>query len=476
MRVRTVIHLLGQLTTIIGISMILPLLWAIYYGEPVLPLLIPMLLAGGIGILLNFLVKPKGEVRQREAFAVVSIGWLIATLFGLLPYLLSSTLTSFADAFFETMSGFTTTGASVLTNIEAVDKSILMWRSLTHWLGGMGIMVLFIAALSQLGSGGVQMFRAEVPGPSAEKLKPRIKETAKILWLIYVIISVTEIILLWLAGMSLFEAMVHTFGTMATGGFSSRNLSIGAYGSLVHWIIIVFMFIAGANFSLYYQALKGKNLKVFWCNEEFRLYAGIVVFFSVATWVLLALWGEEMALTKAVFQVVSIITTTGYATADFDQWPGLAKGILVFLMFVGGSAGSTGGSVKVGRILLLVKNSLLELRQMVRPRAVLSLKIDNKTVSDRTVMNVTQFFFLYMALTALSTLIMLTSGVDLVTGFTSVAATLGNIGPGLALVGPAENYAFYGSGYKLFMSLLMLIGRLEIYTVLSLFIPSTWKH
>jgi len=454
----------------------LPLMWSIYYQESISPILIPMIMAILIGLLVSYFIKPRGEIRQREAFAVVSFGWLVATLIGLIPFLLSGTFNSFADAFFETMSGFTTTGASVMTDIEAVDKGILMWRSLTHWLGGMGIMALFIAALSQLGSGGMQMFRAEVPGPSTERLKPRIKETAKVLWLTYVIISLAEILLLWLAQMSFYESLIHTFGTMATGGFSSRNLSIGAYGPLIHWIIIVFMFIAGANFSLYYQALKGKSLKAFWLNEEFRLYSGIIVLSSVIIWIILLNAGEELALTKAFFQVVSITTTTGYATADFNQWSSLATGILVLLMFVGGSAGSTGGSVKVGRILILAKHSLLELRQMVRPRAVLSLKIDKRTISNRIIINVLQFFFLYALIIGLSTLIVVTSGVDLVTGFTSVAATLGNIGPGLQLVGPAENYAFYSGGYKIFMSFLMLLGRLEIYTVLTLLIPSTWRR
>jgi len=476
LRYLTVIHLLGKLISIIGVSFILPLVWSVYFKEAFSPILIPMIMAIVIGLLLSYFIKPKGEIRQREAFAVVSFGWLVATLIGLLPFLLSGTFNSFPDAFFETMSGFTTTGASVMTDIEGVDKSILMWRSLTHWLGGMGIMALFIAALSQLGSGGMQMFKAEVPGPSAEKLKPRIKETAKVLWLTYVIISVAEILILWLAQMSLYESMIHTFGTMATGGFSSRNLSIGAYSPVIHWIIIIFMFIAGANFSLYYQALKGKRLKAFWLNEEFRLYSGIIILSSVIIWIILLNAGEELALTKAFFQVISITTTTGYATADFNQWSGLAKGILVFLMFVGGSAGSTGGSVKVGRILILVKHSLLELRQLVRPRAVLSLKIDKRTISDRIIVNVLQFFFLYVLIMGLSTLIVVTAGVDLVTGFTSVAATLGNIGPGLQLVGPTENYSFYGGGYKMFMSFLMLLGRLEIFTVLTLLIPTTWRR
>jgi len=456
--------------------MVLPLGWAIYYGEDVWPIVIPMVLATATGLGVFLAVRPEGEVRQREAFALVTIGWLVATLFGLIPYLLSGTFTSFADAFFETMSGFTTTGASVLTNIEAVSRSILFWRSLTHWLGGMGIIALFIAVLSQLGSGGMQVFKAEVPGPSAEKLKPRIKETAKILWLTYVIISLLEIITLWAAGLSLYDALIHTFGTMATGGFSSRNASIGAFTPLVHWIIIVFMFFAGANFSLYYQAVKGKKLAAFWRNEEFRLYSYIILISSAFVYIVLAGTGEDYPLTKAFFQVVSITTTTGFATADFDQWSGFARGMLVFLMFVGGSAGSTGGSVKVGRILLLTKHSLVELRQLVRPRAVLSLKIDNKTVSHRIIINVFQFFVLYIFLSAGATLIILTAGVDLITAFTAVAATLGNVGPGLEMVGPARNYSFFADGYKFFFSLLMLVGRLEIYTVLTLFIPSTWKR
>lgn len=476
MRLGTVFHILGQVIIFIGVSMVGPLIWTVYFEESVLPFLLPMGVTIAIGTLLYRYVQPSGDIRQREAFAIVTFSWLGATMLGLLPYLISGTFVSFSDAFFETMSGFSTTGASVLLDIEGTSRGILFWRSLTHWLGGMGIMALFVAALSQVGTGGMQMFRAEVPGPSAEKIKPRIKETAKILWFTYLIISASQCIALKLSGLSLYEAMIHTFGTMATGGFSSRALSVGAFDTTVQWVIIFFMFLAGINFSFYYQALKGKNPLLFFFSQEFRMYLGITLIGTFVIFLILIHNSTGSSFTDAVFQTVSIITTTGYATVDFDLWPGVARGFLVLFMFIGGSAGSTAGSMKVGRHLLLLKSSLLEMRQLIRPRAVLSLKIDGKPLSSRTMVNVLQFFFLYTFITAVSFLILLTSGVDMITAFTSVAATLGNIGPGLNSIGPMENYQFYDPFYKIYMSFLMLIGRLEIYTVLTLLIPSIWKR
>lgn len=479
MNYKKVLYSLSIMLIIIGVSMILPLFWSLYYGDHDWS---AFLLASTITIAVGYAGKRagslEGDIRAKEAFMIVSLSWLLASSFGAIPFLLSGTFTSYADAFFETMSGFTTTGASVLTDIEVLPHGVLFWRSLTHWLGGMGIIVLFVAILASFGMGGLQIFRAESPGPITEKIKPRISETAKILWKTYLIFTAIETILLWILGMTLFDALCHTFGTLATGGFSTKNASVGFYSNpLIHWVITFFMFLSGANFALYYLAFRGKSLKAFWRNSEFKLYAAFIVISTVL--VSFSIAGDytslEEILRKASFQVLSIITTTGYATADFDRWALLPQALLVALMFVGGCAGSTGGSIKVGRILLLLKQSKLELKRALHPRAILNNKIDGKTVSQDVVINVAQFFFIYMVIMVMGTILMAILGLDLLSAFTSVAATLGNIGPGLGLVGPTQNYSFVPTSGKLFLSFLMLLGRLELYTVLVLLMPSFWR-
>ncbi|ATW28387.1 potassium transporter [Candidatus Formimonas warabiya] len=459
--------------------MIFPLGWSVYYREPdALAILYALAVTMVVGGLMTFFLKSRETIRQREGFAIVSLGWIFASLFGSLPYLFSGTFVSFTDAFFETMSGFTTTGASVLTNIEVLPHGILFWRSLTHWLGGMGIMVLFVALLSQLGGGGLQMFKAESPGPVAERIKPRIQETAKALWLTYVILSLLQVILLLFGGMNLFDALCHTFGTMATGGFSTKNLSIGYYPSpYIQWVITIFMFAAGANFALYYQMVK-KRTNSFWQNEEFRLYLWITlgsILFICADLALNQPSGLEKTVRDAAFQVVSIITTTGYATVDFEKWPTFSKIILLITMFIGGCSGSTGGAVKVGRILILLKHTFIEILRLIHPRSVKCLKIGDKTVPDAVVINVLQFFFLYLLIFFLGTAVMAAFGLNMIEAFSSVATTLGNVGPGFGLVGPMGNFAAIPEAGKWFLSLFMLLGRLEIFTVLVLFVPEVWK-
>lgn len=480
MNYQKIISLLGIMLMIIGISMIFPLIWSIYYGDSDwLAFLLSSIVTSLVGFLAHKATKLEGAFHNREAFIVVTFSWLLASAFGAIPYILSGVFTSYADAFFETMSGFTTTGASVLTDIESLPHGVLFWRSLTHWLGGMGIVVLFIAILSSVGTGGMQMFRAESPGPVAEKIKPRISETAKILWYTYLLFTVIETLLLWILGMPLFDALCHTFGTLATGGFSTKNTSIGYYESpLIHWVIIIFMFMSGTNFALYYQALRGRSLWNFWRNSEFKLYLLIVLVSIAFVSADLYFSGTENIgniLTLASFQVVAIVTTTGYATADFDRWPFFAQAVLVALMFVGGCAGSTGGSIKVGRILVLLKQSLLELQKVVHPRAIMSLKIGGKNVPTDIVINILQFFFIYMLIAVVGTVLMALLGLDLTSAFTAVAATLGNVGPGLGKVGPAQNYSFMPDTGKYLLSFFMLLGRLELYTVLVLILPSFWK-
>ncbi len=480
MNYRKVVGALGIMLMLIGGAMFLPLIWSLYYGDADWSaFLITGMLTVMVGAVMYRLNDMKGSIRYKEAYAIVTVSWLLASAFGAVPFLLAGTFTSFADAFFETMSGFTTTGASVLTDIEALPHGILFWRSLTHWLGGMGIIVMFVAVLSSLGVGGLQMFKAESPGPVAEKIKPRISESAKTLWLTYLSFTVAETLLLCLFGMSLFDALCHTFGTLATGGCSTKNASIGYYDSpAIQWVIVLFMVLAGVNFALHYQAFNSRSLKSFWRNSEFRLYVVILVAAIFLAFLGISTATEQSfaeTLRQASFQVTSIMTTTGYATADFNSWAPFVKVLLVALMFVGGCAGSTGGGIKVGRILILLKQSKLEIIRATHPRAVLNLTIDGKPVGNNIVVNVLSFFSIYVVITCISTVIMTLAGLDIVSAFTSVAANLCNIGPGLELVGPTQNYGFLPMWSKFYLSFLMLLGRLELLTVMVLLVPSTWR-
>ena len=481
MNYRLVISYLGKFLVIIGICMLLPIPWAIYYRENLLPLLFASLITVALGLLMDHCFNQqegKGLIRYREAFALVTLGWILASAFGSLPYLFSGTIDSLANAYYETMSGFTTTGASILTNVEVIPKSILFWRSLTHWLGGMGIIVLLVALLSQLGVGANQIFRAEVPGTGVEKITPRVAETARILWLTYVIMSLILAVLLWLAGMNLFDSLCHTFATMATGGFSTRNLSVGYYNPTIQWIITVFMFLAGANFALYFQALRGRTLRGFWKDPEFKLYAAIVL---IATLMVaftirdLYPFGEPLIRTS-LFQVVSIITTTGYASVDFGVWAPTGQLILLLLMFIGGCSGSTSGSVKVGRLRIILEQAANELKRLIHPRGVFTLRFGDRTITDEVCINVLQFFSLYILIFTGASVLLTSMGIDYLTAFTAVASNLGNVGPGLGTIGPAGNYSALPDAAKWLLSLVMLLGRLEIFTVLVLISPAFWRR
>jgi len=478
---KRILSFLGLILVIAGLAMFIPIIWSLCYGDTDWSaFLVSGLLTTGIGLFIYRLNKTEGNLHSREALVIVTFGWILASVFGSLPYMLSGAFPTFTDAFFETMSGFTTTGASVASSVEDLPHGVLFWRSLTHWLGGMGIVVLLIAILNSVGVGGLQMFRAESTGPAAEKIKPRISETAKILWLTYLIFTVAGALLLWLSGMSLFDAICHSFGSVATGGFSTKNISIGYYNSpLIYWVITILCFLSGVNFSLYYQALKGKTLKTFWRNEEFRLYVFIVVFATVVIGLDLwqGGWGSiTEIITASSFQVVTIITTTGYSTTDFNTWSPLAQWMLFLLMFVGGCAGSTGGSIKVGRILIMLKQGVLEIRRFIHPKQILNLRINNRLVPSEIVSNTLQFFVIYIFVAVVATLIMTALGLDLVSAASSVAAALGNIGPGLGLVGPMSNYGFLPDLGKYLLAFLMLLGRLELYTVMALLARSFWKE
>jgi trk system potassium uptake protein TrkH len=411
--------------------------------------------------------------------AVTSLGWVACAIFGALPFLLFGTFSTFSDAVFEAMSGLTTTGATVLSDIEAQPRGILFWRAFLHWLGGMGIIVLSLALLPSFQVGGMQLFRAEVPGPVPERLEPRVRETAKRLWVIYAGLSAAEALLLWAFGMSFFDAVTHTFATTATGGFSTASKSVEAWNSVaIEIIIIVFMFLAGANFTLHYRVLRG-NLGSFRRDSEFRTYAGIAIgatFLIAINLFTNSVYDLGQSLRLSAFQVTSVLTTTGFTTADFDAWPSLSRIILFFLMFIGGSAGSTGGAVKVARIAILFKHAGSELMRVIHPRRVGVPTLSGRPVSDEVVSSVLAFIFIYVAVFVLGVLAVSAAGLDPVSSFGAVAATLGNVGPGFGLVGPAGNYGFLPDLTKWILILCMLIGRLEIYTVLGLLLPGFWRR
>ncbi|MFP4024890.1 MAG: TrkH family potassium uptake protein [Thiohalospira sp.] len=471
---------MGLLLMIEGVFLFLSFFVSLYFNQnDKFALGITALICFVIGITLWVVTKnaPK-NIGKRDGYIIVSMVWVVFSMFGALPFVISGAIPSYTNAFFETISGFTTTGASILNDIETMPHGLLFWRSLTQWLGGMGIIVLSLAILPIFGIGGMQLFVAEVPGPTPDKLHPRIKETAKRLWIIYIGFTFAETILLKIGGMTWFDAINHSFTTMATGGFSTKQASIAHFQSpFIHYVIIFFMFLAGTNFTLSYYALHFKFGKVF-KNEEFRYYFGFITFYTII--IAGTIWyfegyHLEKSFRDSLFQVVSIITTTGFVTADYLIWVPFISVMFFSLMFFGGSAGSTGGSVKIIRVMLLLKNSYLELKRMIHPNAVIPVRINKKSVPQQIITNVLAFVVIYMLITIISTIVISAMGYDLETSVGAVAATLGNIGPGIGQVGPVENYEQFPVFGKWFLSFLMLIGRLELFTVLLLFSPAFWR-
>lgn len=481
MRWRYITYVVGTLILFLGLTMAAPMIcWLWYQDASLTPLLSAMgitVSSGGIFFLM-FRREEATQISQREGMAIVAVGWTAIGLFGALPFYLAATEWSFVDAFFESVSGFTTTGASILTDIEALPKWLLLWRSFIQWLGGMGIIVLSIAILPFLGVGGMQLYKAEVPSPVPDKLKPRIRETAVILWKVYALFSVVETVLLMFGGMSFFDALCHAFTTMPTGGFSTRNASVAHFNSIyIDTVVIVFMILAGINFSLHYQLLRGKPL-AFWKDAECRFFLlAVLVISALVGWNLWYSVYESVgrALRYGIFQVVSIITTTGFATADYEQWPAMSQLILLLCMIMGASAGSTGGGMKCLRIMLCFKYCYRELFAMVHPRAVLAVKIGGRSVPDDVLRSVLGFLALYMGLFGLSAVLLAGMGVDFVTAIGAVASALGNIGPGFGTVGPVENYAHLPALGKWLLIWCMLLGRLEIFTILILLVPEFWR-
>jgi trk/ktr system potassium uptake protein len=480
MRWRYILNIVGILTLFFGLTMIFPLFVGLYYqDQSVIPVLKSMGITVIAGLVFHILFRSaKAEsISQREGMAIVAIGWTAVGLFGALPFYIGNGL-SFVDAFFESVSGFTTTGSSILTNIEALSKGLLFWRSFIQWLGGMGIIVLSVAILPFLGLGGMQLYKAEVPSPVPDKLKPRIRDTARILWKVYALISLAEVILLMLGGMDLYDSLCHTFTTMPTGGFSTQNASIAHFNSAYFdTIFIIFMILAGINFSLHYQMLKGKPL-AFWRDSECRFFFGVVIILTAV--VSFNIYGSVYekigeALRYGAFQVVSIVTTTGYATADYEKWPAMSQLILLLCMFLGASAGSTGGGVKCLRVMLCFKFCYKELFSIIHPHAVTHIKIGGKTVPEDVMRSILGFLALYIGIFALSSVLLAGLGVDLVTSFGAVAACLGNIGPGFGLVGPADNFAQIPYLGKWLLIWCMLLGRLEVFTVIIFLVPEFWR-
>ncbi len=481
MRLRYALSVAGIILFCVGFSMLFALCFAIYYGDagfsPLAWSLLITLVCGGI--LIIFFKKHTAEsMNHREGMVIVVMGWLAAALAGALPFWFSGLFGGFGNSFFESMSGFTTTGASILTHIEAIPKSLLFWRSFTHWLGGMGIIVLSLAILPFLGLGGMQLYKAEVPGPVPDKLKPRIKDTAVLLWKVYLVFTVLQVVLLLLGGMDLFDSLCHTFGTMATGGFSTKNTSIASYSSVYFDVVfIIFMLIAGVNFALNYYLLRGKPLFML-KDQEFRFF--ILLFILATALCTVSVWGVNyaslgQALRYSAFQVASIFTTTGYATADYELWPPLARITLILLMFVGGCAGSTSGGIKCMRIFLLIRLAYQELFRLIHPRAITSIKLSKKNVPPEVLSSIVGFFMLFLGLFMLCAFLLAAMGLDLATSFSAVLATMGNIGPGFGAVGPAENYAHIPLSGKWILVFCMLLGRLEIYTLIILLVPEFWR-
>ena len=479
MNYRMMGFVIGRILLAEALLLLLPLAVTLGYGETPVPFLIPMALLAAAGGLLSFKRPKQTALYARDGLAVVALAWIAMSVFGALPFYISGDIPKFVDCIFETVSGFTTTGATILTEVEPLAKGILFWRSFTHWVGGMGVLVFVMAILPMSGDGhGMHLLRAEMPGPAPGKLVSRMSDTAKILYGIYLVMTVLEIVLLLAGGMPLFDACIHSFGSAGTGGFSCRNLSVGAYNNAYFDIVIgIFMMLFGLNFNLYYFLLVRRFREVFRSEElwAYVIIAGAAV--GAITLNIMSLYDSVgTSLRHAFFQVSSIMTTTGFATVDFNTWPTFSKAILVALMFVGGCAGSTAGGVKVARVVILEKASAGELRRMLHPNAVPSIRFEGKTLSDRHIRGVCLFFVMYMAIFTVSCLLVSLEQMDLVTVFTAMATCINNVGPGLEIVGPIGNFSSFSAFSKLLLSFDMLVGRLEIFPMLLLFAPSIWRR
>jgi trk system potassium uptake protein TrkH len=478
MNFRITLHVLGGLLLFLGATLLVPIPLSLFYGDGEwLAFVLSAAVTLGVGGFLFRYFRRRDEVTLREAFAIVTFAWILFAVFGALPYVFAGSLPNPVDAFFESMSGFTTAGASVMTDIESNAKSVLFWRALTQWLGGMGFIVLGVAILPLLGVGGMQLYQAEAAGPSADRLTPRIQDTARYLWGVYVLITACGIILLWIGEMDLFDATCHTFTAVATGGFSTRNASLGAYGTYAQLVTMLIMLLGSLSFSLHYFALRGK-LRKWWASDELRWY--LVFLCSVIVLVVAVNWphygSQLLNLRDSSFTVMSIVTTTGFATADYEHWPMLAQGLLFASMFLGGCAGSTSGGLKQVRFVLLVKHAGLQVVRLVHPRQVVVLKLDRTPVSRDIMEGVLGFAVAFLGVFVVGALLLNLTGVDLVSAGSSVIACLSTVGPGLGELGPTDNYAGLTNFAKLVLCGVMLLGRLEVFTVLVLISAPFWRR
>lgn len=479
MNIRMVLKSLGIVILTEGLCMIPSLLVSLIYGQgDAAAFVISILICIAAGYFLYRITIKNRNFYARDGYAIVSLGWIVMSIFGALPFIISKAIPSFIDAFFETVSGFTTTGSTILQDIESLPNGLLFWRSFTHWMGGMGVLVLTLAVLPSIGAGSFHIMKAEATGPSTEKLVPKLGQTAKILYSIYIVMTAAQVIFLLIAGMPLFDSLIHAFGSAGTGGFSNRNLSVGAYGNIyIEIIITVFTILFGVNFSLHYRLIKG-DVKSFLKDEEFRFYMGIIL--ASITLITVDLYKNGLftlgqSLRHSSFQVGTIITTTGFSTTDFNLWPTFSKTILIMLMLTGASAGSTGGGIKCLRILLLLKTARREIAKIIHPRAVHTVKTNRKVNNEDIVNGTLTYFFIYAAVFIISTLFISLDGKDLITSGTAVIATLSNIGPGFEIVGPMGNFSGFSVFSKLVFCFDMLAGRLEFLPMLVLFSPMAWK-
>lgn len=481
MNARLIISTLAAISSLVSLCILTTLPWAFYYGEDTwealaLASLIPSAAAAAVYVAFR---EPGAAYGAKEALIIVAGGWLLASFIGAVPYMTTRVLPNFVDALFESVSGFTTTGASVIPDPEILPKSVLFWRSTTHWLGGMGIVVLSVAVMPFLGVGGMGMMKAEVPSPVVDKLRPRVTSTARTLWKVYIILTAAEIVLLTLGGMNLFDSICHTFGTVATGGFSTKANSIAHYDSgYIHVVITVFMLAAGLNFTLHFEALNG-NIKAYLQSTECRSY--LILFGGATLFIAFQLWGKNYdkfqdAILQSGFQVASIVTTTGYVTTDWERWPYSTQWLLLCLMFVGGCAGSTGGGMKCLRIIVVAKHVFRELFLLIHPRAVMPIKVDRRVIAGPVINSIMAFISLFVGVWAVSTFMLIILEADIVTAVGAVTATLANVGPGLEQVGALDNYAWFSSSSKLLLIFDMLVGRLELFTVIVLLTPTFWRE
>lgn len=484
--IKVVANVIGTLIIISGFLMACAIPVSYYYQEPAIyPLIISSAITIVCGLVLKLYTRKSedAEIKKREGYLIVALGWISMAIFGSLPYIISGAIPNIANAFFETVSGLTTTGASILNNIEEIPKGILFWRSLTQWIGGMGIIVLTIAILPLLGVGGMELFASEAPGPTKDKIHPRIKETAKRLWFIYVGLTLIEaILLMYPGGMNLFDAVNHSLTTMSTGGFSTKQASIAYYNSaIIDYIIIIFMFIAGTNFTLLYFGFKFK-FKKFWENDEFKWYFGTILLLTlvVIPSVMVAQSGLNLGFEKsfrdALFQVTSIITTTGFASADFTTWGAFVTFLFFLLLFTGASAGSTSGGMKLVRIVLLMKNGFLEFKRRLHPNAVVPVHLNGQGVPNTIIYNLLAFVFLYLSTFVIGSLVVTFLGVEFMEAVSAVATSIGNVGPGIGSIGPSYSFSHLPDSSKWVLSILMLMGRLELFTIAILFTPYFWKR